>query len=175
MSDEAAFDSASFRRALGCFPTGVALITATDETGNAVGLTCNSFSSVSLEPPLVLWSLRLESRLLPTFLKAESYAINVLAEDQQHLSARFASRDIADKFDGVPYSRGIAGLPLIDSCIARFECSAYTSREMGDHRVFIGKVERFDQPRQENALVFQRGGYKALSLSLKGSESPGLR
>lgn len=151
----------AFRQALGCFPTGVALVTTTDHEGNSLGLTCNSFASVSLDPPLVLWSLRRESRLLPVFQKARGYAINVLAQDQRELSTRFASANITDKFAGVPHRRGVHDVPLIEACIARFECSAFEAHQVGDHFLFIGRVERFDQDRRDGALVFQQGAYKA--------------
>lgn len=163
----ATFDPKEFRRALGTFPTGVAIITTRGPDGQPVGLTCNSFSSVSLDPPLVLWSLRSNSKSLATFRAASSFAINVLAEDQGKLSARFASSTIADKFDGVAHGEGFRGVPLIDDCLARFECSTYSEHEAGDHVVFIGRVERFDHGRQEDPLVFYKGAYMMLAQSLR--------
>ena len=162
MSNDTSFDPRAFRRALGCFPTGVAIITTRDAQGRPVGLTCNSFSSVSLDPPLVLWSLRTESRLMEAFRGNLAFAINVLAEDQGALSARFANSAIEHKFEGVAHSWGHGGAPLINGAVARFHCSQYALQEAGDHVVFIGRVERFEQPRPEGALVYYKGAYAML-------------
>ncbi|HEX7891812.1 MAG TPA: flavin reductase [Ramlibacter sp.] len=163
----AAFDPREFRRALGTFPTGVAIITTRGPDGRPVGLTCNSFSSVSLDPPLVLWSLRTSSKSLAAFRAASCFAINVLAEDQGKLSARFASGTVDDKFEGVAHSEGLLGVPLIEDCLARFHCSTFSEHEAGDHVVFIGRVERFDHGRQEDPLVFYKGAYMMLAQSLR--------
>jgi flavin reductase (DIM6/NTAB) family NADH-FMN oxidoreductase RutF len=161
------FDPKEFRRALGCFPTGVAVITTASDTGELVGLTCNSFSSVSLEPPLVLWSLRLASKALPVFQGARGFAINVLAENQTELSARFANSTIANKFENVGFSLNAAGLPLLDECVARFECKMVTQHVEGDHVIFIGQVENFDCGQQQDPLVFCKGAYMMLTQSLR--------
>lgn len=158
----AAFDTRAFRRALGCFPTGVAVITTRDADGRPVGLTCNSFSSVSLEPPLVLWSLRQQSRLLPAFTAHSGFGVNLLAEDQGELSAHFANSAIVDKFAGVPYRAGLDGVPVLDDCVATFHCRQFTRHAAGDHVVFIGEVMHFEQGDAENALVYFKGGYKSL-------------
>ena len=157
------FDTREFRRALGCFPTGVAIITTSDANGRPVGLTCNSFSSVSLDPPLVLWSLRKQSKLLPAFLDHPAFAVNLLTDDQSELSARFASGAIEDKFAGVPYTVADGGAPLLTDCLARFHCREFARHEAGDHVVFIGEVDHFDQGRGEGALVYYRGAYKMLA------------
>ncbi len=162
----APFDPREFRRALGTFPTGVAIITTRGEDGVPVGLTCNSFSSVSLDPPLVLWSLRTSSKSLAAFREASAFAINVLAEDQSSLSARFASSSIVDKFEGVKHSSGFRDVPLIDRCVARFHCSTYSEHEAGDHVIFIGKVEQFEHGREDDPLVFYKGAYMVLAQSL---------
>ena len=162
-----AFDVRAFRKALGSFPTGVAIITTTGPDGQPVGLTCNSFSSVSLEPPLVSWGLRLSSKNLETFRQAGAFAINILAEDQKDLSGRFASSSIFDKFEGVKHSRGHRGLPLIDDCVANFECDKFAEHVAGDHVLFLGQVVRFDHGRQEDALVFYKGAYMMLTQSLR--------
>ena len=163
----AAIDSREFRRVLGSFPTGVAVITGRDRQGGLMGLTCNSFSSVSLDPPLVQWSLRKASSSLAGFLAADAFAINVLAGDQDQLSRRFATSAIKDKFDGVAHSFGYAGLPLIEQCVARFECSVYARHEAGDHWLFIGRVEHFEQCREDDPLVFCNGTYMMLTESLR--------
>lgn len=142
-------------------------MTTTDEFGNPLGLTCNSFSSVSLDPPLVLWSLRLQSRSFAAFRDAPAFGINVLADDQKDLSARFASSKIEDRFAGVEWSTGDLGVPLIGACIARFECTRFATHLAGDHAIFIGKVERLDGPRQEDPLVFYKGAYMMIAQSLR--------
>lgn len=165
--DMPAFDTAGFRRALGTFPTGVAIITTRGPDAKPVGLTCNSFSSVSLDPPLVLWSLRNASKSMDAFRQARGFAINVLAEDQSKLSARFASGSIADKFEGVGHSEGVGGVPLIDDCVARFHCTTFAQHDAGDHVIFIGKVERFEHGREQDPLVFYKGAYMMLAQSLR--------
>ena len=159
-------DSKEFRRVLSCFPTGVAIITTLGAKGEPLGLTCNSFSSVSLNPPLVLWSLGENSRSRQAFLDADAFAINVLAEGQSELSNRFATGDIDNKFENVAYSKGHGGVPVLDGCVARFHCSVFAKHETGDHVIFIGRVEQFDQGRQEDSLVFYKGAYMTLTQSL---------
>lgn len=162
----AAFDPREFRRALGTFPTGVAIITTVTPAGVPVGLTCNSFSSVSLDPPLVLWSLRRESKSLQAFREAGHFAINILSKGQSMLSSRFASSKIADKFDGISYTAGAGGAPIIDGCLARFHCQSFAEHEAGDHIIFIGQVERFDMTADVEPLVFCQGDYMTLAQSL---------
>ncbi len=168
-----AFDSQEFRRALGTFPTGVAIITTRDAEGAPSGLTCNSFSSVSLEPPLVLWSLRKASKSIEIFRAAKSFAINVLAEDQDHLSQRFATSSITDKFEGVHWTTGYSNLPLIEQCVARFQCSTFAQHDAGDHIIFIGQVEKFEVVREEDPLVFYKGAYMMLTQSLRSMAQKG--
>jgi flavin reductase (DIM6/NTAB) family NADH-FMN oxidoreductase RutF len=162
-----AIDPALLRQLLGCFPTGVAIITTRTADGRPVGLTCNSFSSVSLEPPLVLFSLRKASRLLADFEAAESFAINILSERQDHLSGRFASSKIEDKFEGVAWHEGPLGMPLVDDCLASFECSAFAAHEAGDHTIFIGQVRHMSAGASDQALVFYKGAYMMLAESLR--------
>jgi len=159
----------SFRHALGCFPTGVAVITTTDQQGRPVGLTCNSFSSVSLEPPLVLWSLRNNSKSIDIFRNTEQFAINVLSHRQDAISGRFASssKSMAEKFDGVTIKAGWGGTPVLTDCIANFQCSVFARHEAGDHVVFIGQVQAFEQSSDEDALVFYKGAYMMLGQSLR--------
>ncbi|HSV59439.1 MAG TPA: flavin reductase [Variovorax sp.] len=162
-----AIDPALFRQLLGCFPTGVAVITTRAPDGSPAGLTCNSFSSVSLEPPLVLFSLRKASKLLRTFEAAEGFAINILSERQDALSGRFASSKIEDKFEGVPWRPGPLGMPLIDDCLASFECSVFACHEAGDHAIFIGEVKHMRAGAADQALVFYKGAYMMLAESLR--------
>ena len=161
------FDHKEFRHALGCFPTGVAIISTLDEQGKACGLTCNSFSSVSLDPPLVLWSLRKKSSSIDVFRNTGAFAINVLAGDQGALSGRFATSAITDKFEGMTFSSGHAGVPLINDCVARFHCSMHQQHDAGDHIIFIGRVERFERVREDDPLVFCKGAYMMVTQSLR--------
>ena len=167
MSTEASIDPKLFRQLLGCFPTGVAIITTHTAEGQPVGLTCNSFSSVSLEPPLVLFSLRKASSLLGVFAQADSFAINILSQSQDALSGRFASSKVADKFEGVAWRRGELGTPLIDDCLASFECRVHARHEAGDHDIFIGEVRHMGTGPADHALVFYKGAYMMLAESLR--------
>jgi flavin reductase (DIM6/NTAB) family NADH-FMN oxidoreductase RutF len=150
----------ALRDALGAFATGVTVLTARGADGAPIGLTVNSFNAVSLDPPLIAWSLSLASLSLDAFRACSHYAVNVLALDQAWLSQRFASRE-ADKFAGVEWRAGLAGAPLLSGCCASFECANETRHAGGDHLVFIGRVERHSHNKKE-PLVFQGGRYRAL-------------
>ena len=163
----AAFDQKEFRNALGTFPTGVAIITTTGPGNEPVGLTCNSFSSVSLDPPLVSWSLRKASKSLETFRNTAAFTINILAGDQNELSGRFASSKITDKFSGVEWRPGHGGAPVIAHTLASFECSTFAVHDAGDQLILIGEVQRFDHGRPEDPLVFYKGAYMMLTQSLR--------
>ena len=161
MADAAArFDVREFRKALGTFPTGVAVVTTRAPSGAFVGLTINSFSSLSLEPPLVLWSLQLASPSLGAFDRARHFAVNILAEGQVELSRRFASQ-VPNKFSDLEVHAGIEGVPLIAGCAARLECRAAARHNGGDHVIFIGQVERFEYDARKRPLVFYAGRYHA--------------
>ena len=151
------FDPRDFRHALGTFATGVAIVTTLDGGGVPVGLTCNSFSSVSLSPPLVLWSLSLRSPNLSNFLQAPHFAVNVLAADQIDLARRFA-QSIPNKFESVAVTAGTAGVPLIDNAAAHLLCRNETRYYSGDHVIFIGHVLDYNW-RDCPPLVFCRGRY----------------
>lgn len=150
-----------FRDALGSFATGVTVLTALAADGQAIGVTINSFNAVSLEPPLILWSLSRSSPRLDAFRRASHYAVNVLAVDQQWISDYFASRDNAC-FDPVVTSRGLAGAPLIEGCSAWFECANEVQHPGGDHLVFIGRVQRFARGEASEPLIFHGGVYRQL-------------
>lgn len=132
-------DSRSLRAALGGFATGVTIVTCLDAQGAPVGLTVNSFNALSLEPPMVLWSLRLASPSLAAFDGASHFAINVLAEAQVELSRRFASNH-SDKFEQGVWGRGAGGVPLLAGCAASFECELASHQVAGDHRLYLGRV-----------------------------------
>ena len=157
---EQVFDPRDFRNALGTFPTGVCVVTTISPEGAPIGLTCNSFSSVSLSPALVLWSLSLRSPNLSNFLQARHFAINVLAAEQREISQRFA-QPIANKFDGVKQVDGKLGVPLLAEAAAHLECRNETRYYSGDHVIFIGHVLHYAY-RECEPLVFCRGRYADL-------------
>lgn len=159
---EAEFDTRSFRNALGCYATGVTVVTTVRENGKPEGLTVNSFASVSLKPPLVLWSLLSSSKCLSAFRDAPYFAVNVLASDQEHLSIHFG-RPFFDKFgaESVPVLLGLGGLPLLAGAAAWFECRKEFCTYGGDHVVLFGSVERYRQFDRE-PLIFHRGRYSRL-------------
>jgi flavin reductase (DIM6/NTAB) family NADH-FMN oxidoreductase RutF len=167
MQDAAvAFDPRELRRAFGSFVTGVTIVTAIDAHGHPVGLTANSFSSVSMDPPLVLWSQSLTAPSHAVFRHAERFAINILADDQAGLSDRFA-RGGTDKFSGVPMRQGLGGVPLIDGAAALLECTRFATYPGGDHAIFLGRVERFERHGRA-PLVFAAGGYLSLRAAPAG-------
>ena len=155
-----AFDSRQFRDALGEFATGVTIICARTGDGRYVGLTANSFNSVSLDPPLVLWSLARSSASLPSFEAAGRYSVNVLSAEQTELARRF-SRPHEDRFAGVGYRLGWADAPLVDGCVAWFECVHHGRHRAGDHMVFIGEVATCERAKGRG-LVFHHGHFGAV-------------
>lgn len=152
-----AFDSRQFRDALAQFATGVTVICAADGAGRFVGFTANSFNSVSLTPPLVLWTLSSRSASLAAFEAADRYSVNVLAAAQTDLARRF-SRPHADRFAGVDYRMGWANAPLIAGCAAWFECRHHSRQRAGDHVVFLGEVVTCERA-SGDGLVFHRGRF----------------
>ena len=151
------FDPRDFRNALGQFATGVTVVTTRNSAGEPIGLTANSFSSVSLSPPLVLWSLSLRSPNLPNFLQATHFAINVLARDQIALSQRF-SKPMPNKFEGIACTDSASGMPLLTGTSAHFECRTEARHYSGDHVIFIGHVLHYSHADRE-ALGYYRGRY----------------
>lgn len=149
----------AFRDALACYPTGVALVTVL-EGGAARALTINSFASVSLEPPLVLWSLDRASLRFDQFSAAPRFAINVLGADQEVLALACARDDDLVRAGG-QWQEGRTGVPLVTGAIARFECTLDAVHEGGDHVIIVGRVAAFDKPRSAPALVFHRSVFAA--------------
>lgn len=135
-------DQKAFRTALGRFATGVTIATTLDDTGAPIGLTANSFNSVSMDPPLILWSLARSSCNLKHFQHHGRFAINVLSADQAALCRQFASA-VPDRFEGVNWTAGIGGVPVLTSSLAVFECVTENEIDGGDHVIFLGRVERF--------------------------------
>jgi 3-hydroxy-9,10-secoandrosta-1,3,5(10)-triene-9,17-dione monooxygenase reductase component len=146
-----------FRAALGSFATGVTIVTTRSAAGEDIGLTANSFNSVSLDPPMVLWSLARKSLSLPAFLESGYFAVHVLAATQEDLSVTFATRG-AEKFAGLSVTRGTGGIPLLPGCSALFQCKTAFNYEGGDHVIFVGEVQEFEHFNRP-PLVFHSGRY----------------
>jgi flavin reductase (DIM6/NTAB) family NADH-FMN oxidoreductase RutF len=153
--------SRRFRDALGMFATGITVVTSRTPAGEPIGLTVNSFNSVSLDPPLIVWSLSNDLPNRPLFEACEYYVINVLAEDQADLSQRFAGR-MGDKFAGLEIEHGPDGVPLLKGCCARFVCRNTVRHAGGDHVVFISEVVGFDRDERAPLLYFG-GSYRRLA------------
>ena len=152
------FSAQEFRAALGMFATGVTIVTARAADGMIIGLTANSFNSVSLAPPLVLWSLSRAAASMAVFSAGSHYAINVLAADQMELAERFAKRG-ADRWAGVTFDTGAGGAPLLHGAAATFECFNRSRYEEGDHVIFVGEVERCTHRAGAMPLLFHGGRY----------------
>lgn len=164
---ESTFDARTFRHALGRFPTGVCVLTSVVE-GVPLGMTVSSFNSLSLNPPLVLFSIGGHAGSLRYWTKAEGYALNVLAESQREMSERFA-RPTSNKWEGTSYSSGLFGAPVLPGIAALFECAAESAREAGDHLLFIGAVRRYCSFVDRPPLVFHGGQYGRLHCSQSSS------
>ncbi len=152
------FTPREFRDALGMFATGVTIVTTRTPDGQPVGLTANSFNSVSLDPPLVLWSLSQAAASLPAFRAGSHYAIHVLATEQRELAERFAARG-TDRWSGLESQAGAGGVPLIPGCAAIFECFNRSRYDEGDHVIFVGEVERCSWRPDASPLLFHGGRF----------------
>jgi flavin reductase (DIM6/NTAB) family NADH-FMN oxidoreductase RutF len=158
------FDSDMFRNVLGQFATGVTIITTRSEEGGLAGLTASSFNSVSLTPPLILWSLANKSGSLPTFQANTHYVVNVLSSAQVELCLRFATAK-GDRFEGVPYRLNAEGIPILEGALAWFECHNRSRYVEGDHVIFVGEVERCgfnDASAEAGPLVFHGGRFHSV-------------
>lgn len=154
------FSGLEFRAALGMFATGVTIVTARAVSGKLIGLTANSFNSVSVSPPLVLWSLSRAATSMEAFTTGSHYAINILSAEQQHLARQFASQGI-DRFAGVDFTEGAGGAPLLAGAVATFECFNRSRYEEGDHVIFVGEVERCSHTPGASPLLFHGGRFYA--------------
>jgi len=160
-------NSSDFRAALGSFATGVTIVTTTTPEGTDVGMTANSFNSVSLDPPMVLWSVGKNALSRSAFTGAAHFAVHVLAAGQEEMSNRFARRG-EDKFAGLELERGPGGVPLLAGCAARFKCRTAYVYEGGDHDIIVGEVLEFDHF-ERAPLLFHRGKYSAIAPGTLGS------
>jgi flavin reductase (DIM6/NTAB) family NADH-FMN oxidoreductase RutF len=156
------FDTRAFRNALGCFPTGVAVVTAESSDRPPMGITVNSFTSVSLDPPLVLWCVDCRSDRFHTFINAPGFTISVLGTSHRHVSARLA-RPGAHSLEGIPLRTTELGPPALADALAIFECSREALHPGGDHTILIGRVLRFSQQPRGEPLIFFCGRYRAVS------------
>lgn len=157
------FDSQVFRRTLGRYVTGVAIMTTRGPDRQPVGMTCNSFASLSLEPPLVQWSIARTSRNYAAMCAAKHFAVHVLDAAQRDLCRKFSSKD-HDRFEDVEIETGLHDLPLLTRYHARFECETYAQHEAGDHTIIIGRVLRLCEQEGE-PLIFYRGGFSCIGLT----------
>jgi 3-hydroxy-9,10-secoandrosta-1,3,5(10)-triene-9,17-dione monooxygenase reductase component len=168
MDNPLPFDRHEFRRTLGTFATGVTVITILDAEANPHGMTVNSFSSVSLEPPLILWSLALDTPDAAAFQQATWFAVNILAEAQVALSNRFAdpALSMTERFAGVASRPGLGGVPRLDGCAAVLECRRELCYPGGDHVILVGRVERLHRSAQP-PLLFWNGAYAVIARRLE--------
>ncbi|NNC77056.1 MAG: flavin reductase family protein [Woeseiaceae bacterium] len=152
--------SRAFRACLGQFATGVTIVTCRGAEGHRCGITANSFSSVSLDPPLILWNIARESNSFSDFLAAKHFAVHILTDKQESLSVHFARTDHT-LFDSVEFADSEHGVPLLPNCLATFECSTHQIHEAGDHYIIIGHVDSFTWDRADPLLFFS-GNYRDL-------------
>ena len=162
-------DEREFRSALGLFPTGVAIVT-TVAAGERLGLTVSSFNSVSLSPPLILFSVARSANSFAAWRQAQTYAVNILHEDQHALSTSFA-RALSAKWDGVQVLPGDTRAPLLPNALAAFECEAHAHYDGGDHEIFVGRVLSIRAPTRPDPrpLVFYRGRYRKLAPEIEAT------
>jgi flavin reductase (DIM6/NTAB) family NADH-FMN oxidoreductase RutF len=150
-------DGKAFRNALGSFATGVTVITCLDTDGKPVGATVSSFNSVSLDPPLILWSINKTANSADAFINAKEFVVNVLSSSQVALSNQFA-RSNEDKFVGVDTENGIGQVPMLVGAVTHFQCQTWASYDGGDHQIIVGEVVAMDT-NDDEGLVFYRGDY----------------
>ncbi len=153
-------DPATYRSTLGRFASGITIITARDAEGRDVGMTVSAFSSLSLTPPLVLICIDNAASVAPVLEHCETFAVNILADDQEELSRRFAKREL-NRFEGVPIARGELGVALLDGALANLECRVSARQPGGDHTILIGEVKAANL-REGHPLLYYRGGYGRL-------------
>lgn len=164
-------DTKVLRQVLGCYATGVAVITTRTSDGTDAAVTVNSFASVSLAPPLVLFSMALTSNITPTFLAAGDFTVNVLSEAQQSISNRFA-RPSSASWDGIELSRGHNGCALLRGSLAQLECRKHHAVDGGDHVIFLGLVTSVHLSAERDALLFFRGAYGTYARNQWGKSPP---
>lgn len=160
MADSTEIDRQEFRRALSAFATGVGVVTTLDQQGNNVGITISSFNSVSLDPPLILWSVGLDSMSYDAFIAADYFAVHILAQQQMDLCERFAQRS-ESKFADIDCRKGVHGVPILPDFAACFECSTEHVYAGGDHKIIVGRVHRVEA-REAEPLIYYRSQFLGL-------------
>lgn len=155
-------DPRLLRDTLGLFVTGVTIITTRGRDGEPVGLTANSFNSVSLDPPLVLWSIGHGSLSKAAFEEASHFAVHILRSDQEALSNTFAQRGLS-KFSGIETGNGLGDVPILPDCAACLECSIHSRHLAGDHSIYVAQIERMRSDPQSSPLVYHGGKYASLA------------
>lgn len=158
---DACFDPRELRNALGRFATGIAVVMAGDDEG-LMGVTVNSFSAVSLDPPLILFCMARSLHSLARLEKVRAYSVNILLESQQEVSNRFAKAG-EDKFSAIPWEHGPSGAPRLVPAHACFECAPYAHYDGGDHVIFVGRVVHMHAEGEDSPLLYYRGRYRALA------------
>ena len=156
------FDQREFRNALGAYTTGITVVTATSSQGHPVGITVNSFTSVSLEPPLVLWCLDNNAESFRDFTESEYFTVHVLHSQQQNVSTIFATAN-EDKFGQVAWREGDEGTPVLDEFLECFHCKIECQYDGGDHKIILGRVVRLETRQEKPPLIYHQGEYKVLS------------
>ena len=156
------FEIRDFRDALGCYPTGVTVVTAVGPRREIIGITANSFSSVSLDPPLVLFSLDRRAHSLTAFLQTQHFAVNVLSAEQEALSNQFA-KALGEKWQGVEYITWDSGCPILKGALACFECKIRHTYQGGDHVILVGEVLKIIAEPEGEPLLYLRGKYRKIA------------
>jgi|SRR5215204_322616 len=159
-SKKIGIDKDEFRAALGRFPSGVTVVTTKDAAGRFHGITVSAFASVSLDPPMILVCIEKTTGSHYAFQESEFFVVNVLTEEQENLSNRFAS-PIPDKFDGIDYRLGVGEIPVLADALVTLECRLAYAHEGGDHTIFVGLIEK-SETKDANPLVYWHGNYRKL-------------
>ena len=154
------FDQQEFRKTLGQFATGVTIVTTRDTQGDPIGITCSSFNSLSMDPPMILWSLAKSAYSLPAFKQARHFNVHVLSSDQDQISNNFSKKG-SDKFKNIKYQNGLSDTPVLQDYAALFECETAHHYDGGDHVIIVGKVVAFQRNRK-NPLLFHGGNYAGI-------------
>jgi len=155
-------DKLTFRKVLGRFATGITVVTGLGEDNVGVGLTVNAFTSLSLEPPLVLFCLDNSTASIAAFTEGKGFALNMLSENQQDLSVRFSTK-VEDRFAGLDYQTWDTGVPILNDCLANLECLVEAVHDGGDHQIIVGRVGRIAQTDDGRPLLYFNGSYARLA------------
>ncbi|MBV1886210.1 MAG: flavin reductase family protein [Parvibaculaceae bacterium] len=151
-------DNKAYKEALGSFATGITVVTVRAPDGTVLGMTVNSFSSVSLDPPLVLWCLDKSAALFPIIKKCDAFCVSVLSEDQEEISNRFAVAHQHD-VEGLALTEGVSGVSYLSESPTNFQCSVYAQHDAGDHLIIVGRVEAFGVSSDAKPLLYYKGSY----------------